>query len=648
MSYRGAELRLPSAGITISSDALAFPPEFGYGPNEDFLKVFVFSYVKFLCDSPLEHDSPRDKKCYMRFLTKLVKHPLRDTIKMFSSLANSILSNEYSTGSDSSTRIFVPDIMHTPVFREYHEWIKTGRPELLKYVLSFLAFGKKLDYVDSELDATAFRGWLEVEDRLDTLEFGSNDVESLTNIVAALLPPLSPTELIPRFGPGRVSEKGVSTVYDKLSCLAHDRRLEYVFYRSRPFADWDRGFSLARAITRGTYSDNISTLKFVPKDITKSRSICMEPNGYMYFQQEVLRWMRNAMDRGLISRFVNLDDQTPNQYAAVHGSKYLSSDTIDLSSASDSVHADLVRRIFPKDWLFYMFGSRTSKVWLPDGSIKQVKKFAPMGSAICFPTQCIIFTAISLYAYISRDRGFATGESPVTREEAIEFILTRLHKERGAGTPFTRKYEPPVVFGDDIICDSRVTDEVISTLFRLGFQVNVNKSFTGSQSFRESCGVFAYEGDDVTPVMFRASRFKRGKWDAKVYASLLGSINNFGDHGYHSVATFLRSVVHGYGFHYPVPYTKDRLEFGIYTSNKRKPDPNALRWNADWQVYEELQQGITNRTVGQTRPPNLDDYMYNQWWRSRVGGKATSLSERSLLIRPQETRLAPKWARCEL
>ena len=179
------------------------------------------------------------------------------------------------------------------------------------------------------------------------------------------------------------------------------------------------------------------------------------------------------MGKGLISRFVNLRDQSMSQDAAVHGSLYFSTDTIDLSSASDSVSVELVRRIFPSDYLFYMMATRSSRVELYDGSsITSVSKFAPMGSAVCFPTQCIIFTAVCLYAAIAVSSQEDTGVRVYSKGEIRKFIRTSLWKRRSSDSPFTRKLEPPVVYGDDIAVDSRTTGTVISTLFRLGFTVN--------------------------------------------------------------------------------------------------------------------------------------------------------------------------------
>jgi len=647
MTYRGALLRLDGGRFVISTESFTFPREFDYGENADFLKVFIFSYVKFLTDSPLEQSSSKPLRVMKKFLYRLINEPIKETIKLFSGYADQILSNEFGSGSDSSIRVFHDFMRDTPIFKEYHQWIMTGRPELLKYVLSFLRFGKKLAYVDEEFNTTAFREWKQVEERLTNLQFSDEDTASLRTIISELISPLDTSYLFGRFGPGKVSEREVKDKYDKLERLSTDPKLDYAFFTSHRYRKLEEDMISPDIIQSRRLSSRTARLKFVPKDITKSRSICMEPNSYMFFQQEVQRWMRESMDRSLISRFCTIDDQRPNQLAAIHGSLYMSSDTIDLSSASDSVHYELVKKVFPSDWLFYMVATRSLDVELPDGKVVKVAKFAPMGSAICFPTQCILFTAICLYGYHLFLHGKTAGGMVCTRDDVASLLENSIFRNRSVNTPFRKRMEPPVVYGDDIIVDSRPAGVVISTLERLGFRVNVAKSFMNASLFRESCGVYAYEGEDVTPVIFRIPFLKKGRWGAKEYASVIGGINQFNSHGYNNVASFLINVLKDYGFKHRIPFTTNPLAFGILTGNKHPVPVASLRWNANWQVYEEKIQGIGPRKIKKNRPFQADHYDLGQWWRTRVDGGSSLLQEGKPSIRPQETRIVPVWARYE-
>ena len=651
LSYRGANLLLDVAGrLDISVDDVHFLPEFDYGRNVELLQLFVLAYVKFLHDSPLRKDGVgKGRDVYMGFFSKLCHTFIPDLIRLYSELAHSIVSNDFREGGDSSTRVFEPRMMHTPVFREYHVWFKTGRPELLRFVLSFLTFGKKLRYEDPQFNTTAFRGWCEVEDRLRNLKLDPDVLNDLRVIVRALLPPLKVDLLVPKFGTGKVAEKGVADVYDKLRELAMHPRLSYAFFRDRPGRSSENGFSsVLRRMKWGASSLATCRQKFVPKDMTKSRTIAMEPNTFMYFQQEVLRWMVQAFRDGPISQFVRLEDQSRNRSAAVHGSIYGSVDTIDLSSASDSVHKDLVKGIFPPDYLFYLFATRTSKVEIYDGSeVRELCKFASMGSAVCFPVECVVFTAVCILAAMRYRAREGSWYNPKSHEAVLSFIDREFHKTWDSTTPFTWRFELPAIYGDDICVDTRLTPDVTSILTSLGFSVNTAKSFVGSQKFRESCGVFAFDGDDVTPFLFRLPHLTKGEVDAPLYASLIGMHNRARSLGYYELCSFILSVIKGLGSNLH-PFVTDENEFGILVGLKHRPDPRNLRYRVEWHVDEELRWSIVPRYNRQTRPENLELYRYGQWWRSHVRGCTDSLQEGYLRIRPQETRLAPRWARCEM
>jgi len=645
---------LDSSGRQYHTDEVAFSPELNYGENEDFLKIFVLSYVKFLCDTPFGHDS-KPLRVKLRFLHKLSSYPLLETIRDFSSLADELLSTQYSTGADSTTGVFIQRFKETPIFWEYHHWHTTRDPKLLEYILSFLLFGKKLKYIDPEFDTTAFRGWLEVEEKLSKLSFSDNDIGSLATIIEVLLGDIQVDILLPKHGSGRVAERGISDIYDKVDNLTVNAKIAYAFHRERPYWSLEMGFGENHALRHNLITDRTARLKFVPKDITKSRSICMEPLGTMFYQQEVLRWLSNTMKRSHMGRFVAMDDQTRNQIAAVNGSATMASDTLDLSSASDSVSVELVRGAFSKvpRLKFLLLATRTSRAETPSGVV-ELKKFAPMGSACCFPVQCIIFTAICMYSYLSYEKGTSTGSWCCTREDVLAMMQDGLCRDHSVAAAYTRRLLPPVVFGDDIIIDHRCYDLVATTLARLGFQLNESKSFKGSQSFRESCGVYACNGSEVTPFRFQIRPISVGrKWDTAIYASLIEGINNARSHGYYSVASYLQSVLTSSEFRFRrggpvrVPFVTDSKAFGIVVSKKHPVPAYDLVWNPHLQIHQERVLGIVPRKLSKESPDDFDSYAMIQWWRSRVRDKFTLEYKEGSRPRPQETRLAPVWSRYE-
>ena len=99
-----------------------------------------------------------------------------------------------------------------------------------------------------------------------------------------------------------------------------------------------------------------------------------------------------------------------------------------------------------------------------------MSKFAPMGSALCFPVESLTFWAIAVGSIWN-----LTQDQLVARQSVY-------------------------VYGDDIIIDSKYTKLVIEALESVDLVVNRSKSFLGEHPFRESCGIEAWLGHDVTPL----------------------------------------------------------------------------------------------------------------------------------------------------
>lgn len=213
---------------------------------------------------------------------------------------------------------------------------------------------------------------------------------------------------------------------------------------------------------------------FVPKDSRGPRLISCEPREYMYIQQGLMTLLMDTVTSGKARLMLPFKDQTVNQKLARSGSKDGSYATIDLKEASDRVHSDLVRLLFPPNWWEALNSARTQYTTLPCGTTVPLKKFAPMGSATCFPVESIVFWAITLAA--SPDSYHIEGRKT--------------------------KFPTMSVFGDDIIVPSALADNTINALESYGLLVNREKSFTNGP-FRESCGGDFYLGHDVAPVRIK-------------------------------------------------------------------------------------------------------------------------------------------------
>lgn len=217
----------------------------------------------------------------------------------------------------------------------------------------------------------------------------------------------------------------------------------------------------------------------VPKTATKPRLISIEPSHNQYLQQSLM----SALYDELCSTWAtNIRDQVPNQDLARSGSIDRSLATIDLSDASDRISNELVLCAF--DWnesfLNFLQGTRSYEVAIPGRrETFFLRKFASMGSALTFPVETMVFTAIVIM-------GMCTQDGDISPSRA------RKHLRSGDVR----------VYGDDIIVPSRYYQTVVNLLQRYGLAVNVEKSYhTGF--FRESCGKDWYQGVDVTPKYVR-------------------------------------------------------------------------------------------------------------------------------------------------
>lgn len=218
----------------------------------------------------------------------------------------------------------------------------------------------------------------------------------------------------------------------------------------------------------------------VPKTMKTPRIIAIEPSWNMYVQQGLLRRMTELLQERShreVNSSVGWLSQEPNRKLA---SDWSSFGTIDLSAASDRVPLALVNRMlgrfpFTRDLIL---ASRSTTALLPDGSVKTLRKFASMGSAVCFPIETFVFATCALMGMAK------AGSKSLYGGDAYRWPTFR-------------------VYGDDIIVPLDTVPSVLQVLESFGFKVNRNKSFWKGL-FRESCGAEWYAGYDVSVVKVRA------------------------------------------------------------------------------------------------------------------------------------------------
>jgi len=207
----------------------------------------------------------------------------------------------------------------------------------------------------------------------------------------------------------------------------------------------------------------------VPKDSRGPRLISCEPVDFQWIQQGVKSELTRILETHPLTRgAVSFIDQQINRDRALSASISGSHATLDLKEASDRVHVDLVRLLFPEHLTSVLLACRSTSTQLPDGRILNLTKYAPMGSALCFPVLA-----------------------------SVVWLLTRLAiTDRDARKDIS-------VYGDDVIIPTAYADAVITQLERFGLMVNRDKSCIHGL-FKESCGMDAFAGSTVTPVRIRA------------------------------------------------------------------------------------------------------------------------------------------------
>jgi len=121
-----------------------------------------------------------------------------------------------------------------------------------------------------------------------------------------------------------------------------------------------------------------------------------------------------------------------------------------------------------------------------------------MGNACTFPVESMLFLSIAVSTVLTQ-----RGLRPT--KKAVMDLVGQVS-----------------VFGDDVVIPVDCRELFIAALEMLHFKVNDSKSFW-SGNFRESCGVDAFRGVDVTPAYWRT--FNDGKPES--LASTVDTRNNF-------------------------------------------------------------------------------------------------------------------------
>lgn len=387
---------------------------------------------------------------------------------------------------------------------------------------------------------------------------------------------VDPSTIAPRHGPGAVStgekpweKKTFKRYYTRLArAFPYD---QFFFYNLSHLSDELLRFHYMPELESGQ-----AKVCLVPKDSRGPRLISCEPLEYQWIQQGLGRLLMSTLESNRYTRgYVNFTHQSVNRSLALEGSLTQRWVTLDMKEASDRVSLELV-------WLAFrdltplmraLYSCRTSATRMPNGEIVTLEKFAPMGSALCFPVEAFIFWAISVAAI-------------------------QVHR----GETSFRSLPEVYVYGDDIICRREDHPVIVAALEAVGLKVNYDKSCI-SGFFRESCGCDAYKGVDVTPARIRK------RWRPRVPESLASYSayqQNFDKRGYYHVSVLLQELLLKCGLRYlDSEYSEAELRGITYGLQAVNDCPVALRLHShvrppDWEQYAPYKRRV--RVADKSKP----------------------------------------------
>jgi hypothetical protein len=303
-----------------------------------------------------------------------------------------------------------------------------------------------------------------------------------SNTLSGLEDKIASCDLLPKHGPGAVADRLRGNAKFDLSYWP--KRLEFIF----PYGDYalpnERYFYRRDRVSFPNWDEEIPTkVVFVPKTHKTPRVIGAEPAAMQVAQQALSVPLRDRLEHDpIIGSMIGFSDQIPNQILAKEGSESGRLATIDMKEASDRVsflQALALAEHFP--WFREALAvSRSLSGKLPSGQILTFRKFAPMGSALCFPIEAMAFLA-AVFVGIER-KLIADGKQE-------QLTLRDIRSFQGLVR----------VYGDDIIVPVDCVPSVLDVFDSLGWKINIHKSFwTGL--FRESCGKEYFSGFDVSIV----------------------------------------------------------------------------------------------------------------------------------------------------
>lgn len=459
--------------ISLSSEAAAKIAEIDAplvsSDPEKYVNLNVFQYKVLIKTWMGIIQSIRGPRQANALLTKIKMEGLLHTISQCSELANAIIQSNFQLNDLGDLGfLMVEDPRLVLQMLRYPKRFSPFKADLLaeKGIESFIetnlaARGTPVRIAYSKGWKKTASGWkLETGPVLEwDIEYPDWLISSVKSYLEGIYPtrrktPFTQAELFRKgyFSSGTTAE-GCKTLVDKLSAYA----ISCPYY----------GDIMYPCMVNPGGIPGYICIDAVPKDYRKPRIIGEVPAYFQYHLQGARTYMEEARAKSKYKNCIILDDQSFNQEMAFVGSVDGSVATVDLSSASDSIARPLAQKVFPHVWFDAIERNNPDTFLMPD--MRQIRRWMwqSSGNATTFEAESGLFLAIALSA-----------------TEYVELFTGE-------------KMIPPRVYGDDLVCDTRVFQTLSEFLTILGFKVNLDKSFAVGSTYRESCGVEYWCGLDT-------------------------------------------------------------------------------------------------------------------------------------------------------
>lgn len=572
---------------------------------------------------------------FNEFYRNLVSHPSFDVFDFglaVKSLATRVrqlpeMEEDYPVG----WRRFTDDVREfrwffAPIKFDFREYELTGSAEPFARMVQYIDFMSKVNLVGADLRDQCIAEYTAQEAKLSRISAPSDLIEGIRSVLSDLMSDFPADPGVPHHGNGATAELTRNTANPLSKEVVINAECKLL---RRKFLDGQFSDYLVNPKVADGPSWTTSKLEFVPKSITTNRTISKEPTGLQFYQQawkEAWYDWNDYRTKSLLRRIIRYSDQKLSSDLARRGSVDGSYATLDLSAASDSVSLSLVKRVFPEhiaDELLACRSKYTTYTYRRHTYVWRLQKFAPMGSALCFPVESTLFAAICEYA-----------------------------RRSGGHRRLSR------VYGDDLVVPREYVAEVCDILTRLGFQLNEKKSHWKSyrSHFREACGGEYLNGTDVTPVRIsrgllavpaisRVSQIK--KVTSGVLTGWLGFVNRCQSAGLYTVRSYALRMLHlrlEPLWRY-IPYTSDPNAYGVFQPGAI--DNRPWRYNSSYQRYEHktLVPQSAKMLCGWNSGADDNWLLYGVWQRDRMlrpQDNFFGLSDRLLELRPNLVKLRPE------